>query len=70
MFQPAAGRNHENHDLGPTPKRLGNRGRAADNFVEKLKKVGEKAEEVGGDIADGAEDAYLSTKEAVQDTAE
>lgn len=43
---------------------------AADNFVEDSKKVGDKAEEVGSDIAEGAEDAYDSAKEAVEDAAE
>lgn len=43
---------------------------AADNFVEDSKKVGDKAEEVGSDIAEEAEDAYDSTKEAVEDAAE
>ncbi len=43
---------------------------AADNFVEDAKKVGDKAEEVGGDIAEGAEEAYDSAKKAVQDATE
>lgn len=43
---------------------------AADNFVEDSKKVGDKAVEVGGDIADGAEDAYDSAKEAVEGATE
>ena len=45
-------------------------GEAADNFVEDAGKVGEKAEEVGSDIVEGAEDAYESTKKAVQDATE
>ena len=43
---------------------------AADNFVEDAGKVGDKAEEVGDDIAEGAEDVYDSTKKAVQDATE
>jgi hypothetical protein len=43
---------------------------AADNFVEDSKKVGDKAEEVGSDIAEEAEDAYDSAKESVQDATE
>ena len=44
--------------------------KAADNFVDDAGKVGDKAEEVGNDIAEGAEDLYDSTKKAVQDAAE
>jgi len=43
---------------------------AADNFVDDSKKVGDKAEEVGDDIADEAEKAYDSTKDAVEKATE
>ena len=43
---------------------------AADNFVVDAGKVGDKAEEVGDDIAEGAEDAYDSTKKVIQDATE
>ena len=43
---------------------------ATDNFVDDSKKVGDKAEEVGEDIADEAEKAYDSTKDAVEEATE
>ena len=43
---------------------------AADNFVDDAGKVGDKAEEVGDDLAEGAEDAYDSTKKVIQDSTE
>jgi len=43
---------------------------AADNFVEDAGKVGDKAEEIGDDIAEGAEDAYDSAAETVKDATE
>ena len=43
---------------------------ATDNFVEDAGKVGDKAKEIGSDIAEGAEDAYDASKEAVQNATE
>ena len=43
---------------------------AGDNFVEDAGKVGDKASEVGSDIAEGAEDAYDSAAEAVKEATE
>ena len=43
---------------------------ATDNFVDDAGKVGDKAEEVGDDIADEAEDTYDSTKKVIQDATE
>ena len=43
---------------------------ATDNFVEDAGKVGDKASEVGGDIAEGAEDAYDSAAETVKEATE
>ena len=43
---------------------------ATDNLVEDAGKVGDKAIEIGEDIAEGTEDAYDATKEAVQDASE
>jgi hypothetical protein len=45
-------------------------GEATDNMVEDAGKVGEKAKEIGSDTAEGAEDAYDSTKEALQEATE
>ena len=44
--------------------------KAADNFVDDAGKVGDKAEEVGKGVADEAEKAYDSTKEAVEKATE
>ena len=44
--------------------------KAGDNFIEDAGKVGDKAEEVGEGIAEGAEDAYESTKKVIQDATE
>jgi len=43
---------------------------ATDNLVDDSKKVGNKAEEVGDNIADEAEKAYDSTKDAVEKATE
>jgi len=43
---------------------------ATDNMVDDAKKVGDKAEEVGDDIADEAVKAYDSTKDAVEKATE
>ena len=43
---------------------------AGDNFVEDAGKVGDKASEIGSDIAEGAEDAYDSAAEAVKEATE
>ena len=45
-------------------------GEASDNMVKDSEKVGEKAKEIGSDVADGAEDAYDSSKKAVQEATE
>jgi hypothetical protein len=45
-------------------------GEASDNMVKDAEKVGEKAKEIGSDVADGAEDAYDSSKKAVQEATE
>jgi len=45
-------------------------GEASDNMVKDAEKVGEKTKEIGSDAADGAEDAYDSTKKAVQEATE
>jgi len=44
--------------------------KAGDNFVEDAGKVGDKASEIGSDIAEGAEDAYDSAAEAVKEATE
>jgi len=43
---------------------------ATDNFVEDAGKVGDKASEIGSDIAEGAEDAYDSAAETVKEATE
>ena len=43
---------------------------AGDNFVEDAGKVGDKASEIGSDIAEGAEDAYDSAADAVKEATE
>ncbi len=45
-------------------------GEATDNLVEDAEKVGDKAEEVGSDIAEGVEDAFDSDKESNQEATE
>ena len=45
-------------------------GEATDNMVEDAGKVADKAKEIGSDIAEGAEEAYDSAKEAVQGTSD
>ncbi|MEM7170899.1 MAG: hypothetical protein AAF530_12070 [Pseudomonadota bacterium] len=43
---------------------------AVDNFKEDAGALGDKASEVGSDIADEAEDAYDSAKESVEEATE
>jgi hypothetical protein len=45
-------------------------GEASDNMVKDAEKVGEKAKEIGSDVADGAEDAYDSTEKAMREATE
>ena len=45
-------------------------GEATDHLVEDAEKVGDKAEEVGSDIAEGVEDAFDSDKESNQEATE
>ena len=45
-------------------------GEATDNLIEDAEKVGDKAEEVGSDIAEGVEDAFDSDEESEQEATE
>ena len=45
-------------------------GEATDNLVEDAERVGNKAEEIGSDIAEGVEDAFESDKKSEEDAAE